>query len=604
MSSGVEFILAPIYGIVAGIAGLVSVTAKAIGLVATATKEAIQKEIEEAHRRRYEKWVKEEPEWVESRRQAVNAEIDLELTRLRKAEQECQRMIAQASKTYTALDHTYNLDKEKAKAEEELKIIQEDIAALEKRKAAVNKELDEYLKKVKKSKSYDDIVSRPNSKYEKGRVGDHTIKKMSDRIKELDKRITEFCKVVNDFAEKVQQASHSDFLKRLVKKLDTLDPTDEKALGEIKLYIDDIKREIRSIEAKLLDNSLSAEARKAANEEMMMLQGLLDSLAPIEELLIKYQKLDEESEARAVELFKECVEDIKEIGEMRYVSETTKGEMERPLSILNRIAESLDSENAVTILNNVKEEIKQIKEEAKVLEDRYIRYTKAHDKYVEIHSKYRREDIKRIMGDRYADPESYHFREDEKIEGVIKLLEIANESLEEGLKEEVKRGTIRYFEETLKDKIVSKKKVGETYEIVYTRKEERNVLYVIKIFEDGTVEVGPRGVKLHNGQVLSSRKDLEKSVSTCAWKKSLEEDLEACNMSEAIVVDDERATVYEESDYYQLDNEEETKRFLRKNGYTEEEINRLLYGDSEASETVEESRDEEVAQAIEIDPHK
>ena len=610
MSSGIEIILAPIYGIFVGIGELVKLTGRGVAALARMTKEQIEAEIEKAHQKKFEDWKEHEPAWAIEERQRIVSALDLEYARLLKAKEECEDLLKVTSKKHTAAGHTYALDKEKEKVQAELKSINEDIDKLLAAKSKYQIAMDKYETNIKTAKKYEDMASRPVCRYQPGLLNEHSVNKLSKRIEKLDKQLEEFCKTVNDFSEKVKNSHHNDFLVRLSNKLDKLDPTKEDALSEIREFISEIKREIMSLEEKLLDASLTKEAREAASEEMRTLQDLLDSLSPIETLLVKYQVMDAEAEERAASIYNECLQEIDEINRMEYVPESLKAEVEDQKRKLFVMAKELSRDNAVAVLTNIKTVLGEIKKDAEASLDRYQRFTEAKEHYRELHTKYPQKEIKRIMGDKYVDPDSYKYVDSEKIEGVIRMLETTNKILEENLQKAVVQGIVDYFVDRVGEKIVSKKKLANgDYEITYTRKDEKNVIYVITVSESGETKIAPKGVKLHDGRVLTTKEQLEKPTSDCAWSKHVREDFEEIELEKTLIVDVPKEAakhIFEEENFYQFDNEEEARRFLKKNGWSEEAINQVLAKDDSSSEENEEESTSEsaISEAIAIDPHK
>ena len=609
MSSGIEVIFDPIIGIFVGIGELVALTSKGVAALARMTRAEIEREIELAHHRQFEKWKKEEPAWAREKINSTVAEIDAELERLKKAEKECERLLAIASKEHTAAGHTYVLSEERKQVEEELRLIREDIATLEKYRRDFISMMDQYLKDISKTRGYNDILSRPNIRYNLGRVSNYTISKLDKKIDKLDKQISEFCKTINDFTDKLQ-SGQSGLVTRLSKRLDSLDPTSEESLQEVRNFINEIKAEMRSLEKKLKDASLTKEAREAANEEMRMLQKLLDSLSPIEMLLVKYQIMDAEAEERAVSIYNDCVTVLEDISKMSYISESTRLEIEDQKRKLTVLASDLSGENSVTILTHIKSTLEEIKKEAEISMNRYERFKKAHDEYRELHAKYPKKQIRKIMGDKYADPDAYRFSDSDKVEGIIRLLETTNTVLKENLLTSAVDGIVDYFVERVGNKLIRVKALPNgSKEITYTRPDERNVIYVITVSKDGQVEIGPRGVKLHDGRVLTSREELEKPTKNCKWSQNIKEDFKEIDMDMGLIIDqseEENARIYKEQEYYQLDSEQETIDFLKKNGWSDAEIRKILYGeDASEEEEIETNRDEEeISQAIAIDPHQ
>ena len=167
---------------------------------------------------------------------------------------------------------------------------------------------------------------------------------------------------------------------------------------------------------------------------------------------------------------------------------------------------------------------------------------------------------------------------------------------------------VNYFVERIGSNLISKKKTADGgYEITYTNKEERNVIYVVNVGPDGSVKIGPRGVKAHDGRTLTSKEQLEKPIKGCAWSKRVKEDFKNLELDEVQIAEDTEAEgddLYLDDHFYQLDNLEETLRFLRKNGWSEKEIKEFL-GES-VSEAVEEDTEvqDAVSESISIDPNK
>ena len=118
----------------------------------------------------------------------------------------------------------------------------------------------------------------------------------------------------------------------------------------------------------------------------------------------------------------------------------------------------------------------------------------------------------------------------------------------------------------------------------------------------------PRGVILSNGRSLISPEALNGIYESCDWAKEISEafsQIELCDGTYEEMPEEVRRAMLDSKNYYVLKTEEESVRYLRMHGYTDEQIAALGYAaepSSQSGDGEEERRSAGAAGARELRP--
>ena len=129
------------------------------------------------------------------------------------------------------------------------------------------------------------------------------------------------------------------------------------------------------------------------------------------------------------------------------------------------------------------------------------------------------------------------------------------------------------------DRIFKKEESEDNIGFSYVREEDPGVLYTVEIIDRGTL-ITPRGVVLSNGQPVIDEDGLRKVHSSCGWTDDLNERFTKAgipNFEYEEEPDEVREALYDLDNYYHIETDEESIRYLRLCGFDDEQIKKLGY---------------------------
>ena len=151
------------------------------------------------------------------------------------------------------------------------------------------------------------------------------------------------------------------------------------------------------------------------------------------------------------------------------------------------------------------------------------------------------------------------------------------------------------------------KRSDDSAHLSYVRKANKGSVFDITCDKNGGISIAPMGVILSNGKATISADELRQVHSSCAWADEIGhtfEEIGIPNGSYEEMDATEREKLYDKKNYYKIVTDEESIRFLRLSGYSDEEIEKLGYSviNEEQDIDVSHSSTTQIAKAKEIKP--
>ena len=428
---------------------------------------------------------------------------------------------------------------------------------------------------------------------------DNDAKAICDGVKAKIDALHRFVDFLDSLDRKIKTEGFSDYFDRIKQKVAELDAFDEKASEKVSTVLNEIKEEIGAMrkieEMRKAQDSLDKDIA-ARIEALDALTSTISSVVEITESMM----IETDYPRQADELIGECEQGMEMIGEMAFLSAPNAGALKRCRAELDVFSCSFDGEAKVEALRDLLDRIKALVVKSTSDLDLYTRFMAEKDRYRDLITRLQGvlSGSKEADGSALRHPEEFFFSESDP-EGEIDRLRSLNDELEVELR--------KYFQESVCSAfgtVIGHESWGEVFNrenytsdesahLTYVRKDCRGVIFDVECAASGKVGVYPRGVKLHNGISMISSEGLDDVYNSCGWAEDMGNALHACGLDEIPYHEAPscvREAMKDQANYYQLETREESIEYLKMNGYTPAEIERLI-GKEESGSGNKRSRD-------------
>ena len=484
-----------------------------------------------------------------------------------------------------------------------------EVKDIEKAIKKLRKERDDLIKEhegtIREARNYRDLISRVvttadlhNVQGQRPYIATLTVNP-SEEVNEVIADINERTKVVKAYVDAVNQLyafvdkeNLGEYTIRLDDQVANLDPYNPKSIESLNKLIQDI---IQEREFRLRDE----EGRKGAQEDKDKVTQQLETLRKISNtlkpLIFKLNDQNETivdvSEQNADRLLK--VESIADqISKIDYISPQNHeilSNIKKQINLLKsvdlnkpRITVEIDKllADASKLLDIVSKENEKYGEYQKALADYLSARTNLTGLSAEAQELF---DLSKMM---------FNVKNAEEL---IAKLKADTEEMNRTIREITSRSLINSFAGVVGQDHIFKKEEGEgAVGFSYVREEDPGVLYVVEHIDRGTL-ITPRGVVLSNGQPVIDEEGLRKVHSSCDWCDELNDRLTKAgipNFTAEEEPDEVREALYDIENYYHIETDEESIRYLRLCGFDDEQIRKFGYDVHTMSQIVEEDRRE------------
>ena len=160
------------------------------------------------------------------------------------------------------------------------------------------------------------------------------------------------------------------------------------------------------------------------------------------------------------------------------------------------------------------------------------------------------------------------------------------------------------------ESVFRKEEVDGKATFSFVRKENPGVIFMVEQTDTGAT-VTPRGVVLSNGQPVIDEDGLRAVHSSCEWSDEMNDKLVAAGMPAFTAKEkgkEATETLYDIENYYHIEDDESSIRYLRLCGYSDEEIENVFHYDTRTgtrkTEATKEADSRTIDKAIEKDLDK
>lgn len=568
----------------------------------------IQQEIDKARARYREneelkRILNSNKEKAERKRKAKLTDIENEYQKEKKKLQDailrCNKIARETVLSHSTPFGTYDLSSELDKVGEAERTMKKELASLDERKRQCINECEGARNAIKACNSMSELtcvertisgigISISNVAY--------TIDDVEKSIKNKATRLKNFASVLNNLFESIKDKDMMGYFDRIKEEVGYIDIFDADAQGKIERAIKSIEAEIALLREREMSNAISKEIKEKVSAQIKVLDGVSDALKPMFNSIAAENETLADYTQRSLEIIKESDDIIARINQLEFVNGKNRERLDNAVKTLVPLRNTLMSETTIDRLRNIITELHKLEADCIQGNEIYQRFKKEYLRYEDLYTK-----LQGFVGtgeksseDKSSENSECEFYSPADVmlyyddpEGQIKALEETNKKLVKLLE--------RCLQESMFGAIsnsVTEKKIGEPFKrekdkngslhFVYVRPECPGAIFDAECDSKGKLGVYPRGVVLHNGVSMIEADGLKKVHSSCDWADDIHNAFDSFNLSQSGEYEEMPQEVldmlYDKKNYYHIKTEEESIKYLKLLGKTDEEIEEILNG--------------------------
>ena len=524
----------------------------------------------------------------------IESDYNVEKAKIAEARAKITRLKSQACFSIETPFGNYNLSKMNEKVIKAEQKLASDIAALERSREETLSAIKAAESKIYECSSITSLDGILRNLTDAG----VTKNEISGVVSELEVEMNDKTAKLKAFATaskgifaKLENAGLTGYVDRLKAEISKIDVFAEDSINKISVFLKEIEAEVELLKAREQSAERNAEIEKDVQEKINALDELSKSLKPIIESTTSASVTSADYSAKSAEIIKALDDIFSHINSLDFVNGETKGKVDKIFKEVTALKHSVMSQTTVERLRNNLTVLRELESECIKIDETYSRFKTEYDEYEKLYVtlqgflssdgvKLSKKDEENALPSptevilSYDDPEEQ-----------IKVLKQRNEKLRELVgectKESMSAAIGAAAEKDGRGKRFKKvKKKGGSIGLTFVREECKGAIFDADCSAEGKIEIYPRGVVLYNGKKTISAKELKRVHSSCGWAGELQSAFSALGMSEAgsyeEMPEEVLLSMYDEKNFYHIETFDESLRFLRLSGYSEEEINELL----------------------------
>ncbi len=418
-------------------------------------------------------------------------------------------------------------------------------------------------------------------------------------IDKLEKRYghaVAFVNTANKLYEFIEKENLEEYRVRVDDKVKALDPFDPNSLKEMNKLIETIINEHQFRMQQKANDALKEQNAETVAEQLKVLKEISQSLRPL------ILKLDQEQH-EVVDVSsgnKEAINKIESvISSIKGYEYISRGDSSQLLNIeakLNRLkGMNLDNPRIAVELSSIAAEAARLLASVDKDNVKYREYKEVVDEYVATRTALLgvSEDVKELV-----DLSKMTFNT-MAADRLINDLKEQTKEMQKILDEVMAHSFVNSIAAAVgEEQILKKEQAADKVGFSFVRQETKGVIYCVEKDETGA-SITPRGVILSSGQKAIDEEGLRKVHGSCEWSNDLNEKLVKIGMPpfEATEKGKEATeALYAEEEYYYIESDEESIAYLKKCGYSDEEIENV-FGYDVANRTYKEESKRSVRKA-------
>ncbi|MBO7297653.1 MAG: hypothetical protein J6U60_01245 [Clostridia bacterium] len=564
----------------------------------------------------------EEQRKTDSLRKNLDKDYETQKRKLMEAKNGCKLMRAELAASKTTPFGTFHMQDEMAKLDAQMQKLDARLQEIERERTACATRCDEYKTQVNDCAELSDLSRVKINAPQMSLVDTYEEKNAQTAVqaaKAKKAQFNAFMQYLTQTYSFMQERHLEEYMPRIKAKVATLDPCSPQAVEILEREIEEIAREQAFLAEQAAARQDSREiqekiaAQGAALKEMsrLLARFVVDTRARAEKG-IEYEKLNGE-------MLSECDDLLQGIQGLEFVNATHRREIESLKMRAERCRTSLQSPAAHAELTGTLTRLRALKTVCETENETYRRFAAEHERYKGLYMRLRgmlsAEDSQLIDESGYLQtPTDILFENSTDAETQIAELKRRNDELEKTLnkfmQESFCHGTSALLREGQWGNEFKKERDKDgALHLTYVRQADKGAIFDIGCTADGQISIVPRGVVLSNGKKTLSREQLETVHESCGWAEDISTAFGQIGLgggSYTEMPQEKRLALYDEREYYRIQTDEESVRFLRLSGYTDEEIKAFGYlqDAEERDDTATATRRTGKAAARTIDPRK
>lgn len=439
---------------------------------------------------------------------------------------------------------------------------------------------------------------------------------LAREVAERKTRLTAFTKFLKQLDSTITSKGLSEYRPRILKTLENLDPFSPSSVQTLTQLVEQIERENAYMQQRLKINKAGEAAVREAEEQGAALAALKSMLKPLAEEAERHTQSEINYEKLGRGAAEECTKITDEIEGLEFCSRANKSRLAEAKSALEKYSAALRSPEAYSRLSALLSKLRYLREDCLADEQNYKKFSAEYERYKGLYMKLRgilsAKDSELVDTEGYLEEPSCIVFNCSDAEEQLKFLAERNDGLEKVVNESRQRTFISGMSAMLQGskwgrEFRRERREDGSLHLSYVRPADKGVMFDVSCMADGTTAIVPRGVLLSNGRAAISAEALKKVHSSCAWADEIGRAFEQVGIPGGKyeeMGEEYREQLYKRENYYAISSDEQSLRYLKMSGFTEEEIAALGYGanESEESEQTESEETRRIANAKEIKP--
>lgn len=449
---------------------------------------------------------------------------------------------------------------------------------------------------------------------------DRNVDSLERDIKEKKKQLTAFVHFLGELDKAISTKGLSQYKQRITDKISSVDIYSPSSIQEILQLVEQVEREHTYLQEQLRIKQAGEAAEREVSYQIATLKQLKSLLKPLADNAEKSVETQIEYERIGKQAISECEQIIEQVLGLDFCSEIHFKALEKIKSVIDRARGSLRSPNVYAQLTATLTQLRGIQAECIKEAESYTKFSVELDKYKELYMKLR--GMLSAGGSKLIDEDGFienpanidfAYSDDEQ---QIAMLEDRNAQLESIINQSVQHTFCAGMSAILHKsswgtEFKREKRADDSVHLSYVRKADKGAIFDVSCGANGEIAIVPKGVILSNGHATISADELRSVHSSCAWADEINQTFEGIGIPNGSYEEmdaAEKEKLYDKKNYYKIETDEESIRFLRMSGYSDEEIEKMGYTVSavevEDEEETSPKSNRQVANAIEIKPKK
>lgn len=549
----------------------------------------------------------------------INKDSDAKRKRLMEARGKCTALCRECNVSYRTPFGVYTLDECMSRIESLSHKIDRAIEEIAQERTTCLSNCEAYVGKIHNATSLSDLSdfqrNAPDFTIAETFL-DRDIEGVGQELNGKKKQLVAFVQFLEELDRMLSVKGLSKYKQRVAELVSTVDIYSPSSIKEILHLVEQIERENSFIQEQMRVQQRDENIEREVSEQMSALHKLKNLLKPLSDNAEKNVETQLDYESISKQALYDCEKVIREIKGLEFCSGIHLNEIDRASAVLDRARGSLRSPNVFAQLTALLTKLKEMQVECKKEAESYSHFAVELEKYKELYMKFRAilsaEDSEINDDDGYLEaPTDIVFSYSDR-EMQIAVLAERNTQLQGIVNESIQQTFCAGMSAILSDskwgsEFKREKRSDDSAHLSYVRKANKGSVFDITCDKNGGISIAPMGVILSNGKATISADELRQVHSSCAWADEIGhtfEEIGIPNGSYEEMDATEREKLYDKKNYYKIVTDEESIRFLRLSGYSDEEIEKLGYSviNEEQDIDVSHSSTTQIAKAKEIKP--